>query len=852
MMQMRFCFLGLLIGLGLQAAEIVPPGAALERSGRPVFTYRTNPRATGTGTLQVQWKDVHGRVVEDRSTPVELTDETDITFKLDLRRAVGMRNTIEARLVFDGKNRKGVADHREESARAEFVAKPAAQRWWDYEIVMWQTHTKDAVAKLKPLGISGGQWNGRNAKLPEFLLENDLRWYAENIATDFYSEYHRYFPDRPVNWRWRAAKEQFQKDPTGKEAFKRHPSLSDERWLKTIHDRLVETTKRLERYRPFFYSLGDESGIADLAAFWDFDFSDESLVPMRLWLRGRYGTLAALNQEWGTSFAEWDQVIPATTNEAMQKPGENYASWADFKDWMDEAFASALKMGNDAVRSVDPHAYVGIGGGQMPGWGGYDYYRISKALTAIEPYNIGNNVEILRSINPDMAVVSVAFARGPWEKHRVWSELLHGNRGLLIWDDKHEFIDTSGAVGSRGKEVAPYYNELRRGVGTLLVNSTRVADKVAIHYSQASMRTEWMRAQKPHGTAWAARDSARERKDSEFLRVRESWCRLVEDLGLQYNFVAYKQVEEGALARDGYKVLILPRSSSLSTLEAEAIRKFVEQGGVVISDNIPGTFNEHSRKLDKSPLADLFARSGPAAGLGKTVLVAGDILNYHQDRLVNKEGPVYSAMAGTMRDAGVRPEFALSAQDGLPLVGVETHTFENGGVRVIGLHTNPQLRVDELGPPEFQKNDRFAATRQLTLTLPAPMEVYDVRAGKHLGRLASLPLKLDPYEPTLYAVSSGVIPKLEVASVARAKRGDTVEVGLRFAGWSPAAKHVVHVEVTDATGKVLPHYSGNVLVEGGSAVKVLPLALNDAPGAWLVRGRDALTGATFEQKLVVE
>jgi hypothetical protein len=35
-----------------------------------------------------------------------------------------------------------------------------------------------------------------------FLLRNDLRWYAENIATDFYSEYHRYFPERPNNWKF--------------------------------------------------------------------------------------------------------------------------------------------------------------------------------------------------------------------------------------------------------------------------------------------------------------------------------------------------------------------------------------------------------------------------------------------------------------------------------------------------------------------------------------------------------------------------------------------------------------------------------------------------------------------------
>src|SRR5262249_52004653 len=159
--------------------------------------------------------------------------------------------------------------------------------------------------------------------------------------------------------------------------------------------------------------------------------------PMRQWLRQRYGTLAALNRQWGTSFATWDLIMPMTTSEAMKRTDDNFSAWADFKEWMDICYASALKMGNDAVRSVDPDAYVGIGGAQMPGWGGYDYARMTQSLTAMEPYDIGNNIEIIRSLNPRIAVVTTAFGKGPWEKHRVWYELLHGNRGLVIWDDKN-------------------------------------------------------------------------------------------------------------------------------------------------------------------------------------------------------------------------------------------------------------------------------------------------------------------------------------------------------------------------------------------------------------------------------
>ena len=149
---------------------------------------------------------------------------------------------------------------------------------------------------------------------------------------------------------------------------------------------------------------------------------------MRLWLKERYATLSALNRQWGTSFGTWDAVTPDTTREAMKRAGDNFSSWADHKEWMDVSYARALRMGADAIRSVDPDAYVAIAGAQVPGWGGYDYYRLSQVLSAIEPYDIGNNIEMIRSFNPGIAVVTTSFARGPWEKHRIWYELLHGAR----------------------------------------------------------------------------------------------------------------------------------------------------------------------------------------------------------------------------------------------------------------------------------------------------------------------------------------------------------------------------------------------------------------------------------------
>jgi len=842
MMQFASCVVFLAAAGHCGGAELRLPSVTLERDRPVVAVFRTALQATGKGELDLEWTDVLGRVVEQRKMPVELTDETEIRFPLDLRRAVAMENELHAHLSLDGVNKKGEKDHREEDATIRFVARPPQRRWTDYEIMMWQPHTAAQAAKLRTLGINAGQYNGHTPVLPEFLLKNNMRWYAENLATDFYSEYHRYRPDRIQQWSWLQAKALLKKDLDSKEAFKRHPSFSDPLWLSAIHDRLVESTRRLSPYRPIFYNLGDESGIADLAAFWDFDFSDQSLTEMRVWLRERYGTLAALNRQWGTSYESWDLVTPQTTREAMRRTDGNYSSWADHKEWMDVSYARALKMGVGAIHSVDPGAYVAIEGGQMPGWGGYDYYRLTQVLDAIEPYDIGSNIEMIRSFRPSMAFITTAFARGPWEKHRIWFELLHGARGNIIWDEKSEHVGADGAIGERGREVAPYYQELRGGIAALLINSVRQSDPVAIHYSQASMRTEWMLAQRPKGDAWIDRTSATERMDSDFLKLRESYCRLVEDLGLQYNFVAYTQMEQGELLKGGYRVLILPRSSSLSEAEVAAIREFAARGGLVIADGEPGVFDEHSRQRPAAALADLFTDARQAVKL--------DAMDYYQLRLMNKEGALHGEAEKLFQARGVRPPFAVLDAGGHPVTGVEMHRFRNGGVTIVGLLNNPQQRVDELGPPEFKSNQRFEKPVSVRLVLPGEYYAYDPRAAKALGRVHELAVTIDPYEPALFVFTGTPLPALRVSVPHRIARGEILRVGLAYDGVTLAGKPVVHVDVLDPAGQVALQYSGNDVLAGEAGEHQVPLAVNDAPGRWTIRVKDVLSGQ--QQELAVD
>jgi hypothetical protein len=834
------------------SGELVLRSPVLERDGITEVVYRLDHQVTGKGEVSVHWTDSLGRIVEDRTFPVELTDEDQFSFPLDVRRAIAMKNALSVHLSLDGTNKKGEPEHKDEESSASFVARPSGSEWRDYMIVMWQNYPANFQPALEKLGVNAGEYKYKSHSLPDFLIDNNVRWYSEGIGTDFYSTYHQWRSDRPYNWDLLQAKELYKRNPSSKEAFKRHPSFWDPEWRAKIHDRLVEDARKNSPYRPLFYSLADEAGIADLAAFWDFDFSDQSLAPMRTWLRERYSTLANLNTEWGTKFASWDLVTPMTTHEAMQQKDDNFASWADFKEWMDISFADALKLGTDAVHEVDKDAYVGIGGGQMPSWGGYDYSRIAKAITAIEPYDIGGSVEIIRSLNPDMPMLSTGFANGDWEQQRVWYELLHGHRGLIIWDDKHEYLDEHGKPEPRGEQAAKYYNEIRDGIGALIINSRPVTDSIAIHYSQPSMRTEWMLARRPEGDAWLTRSAKTERTDNNFMRLRESWCKLIEDQGLQYKFVAYNDLANGRLLRGGYRVLVLPQSSALSQEEADAIHEFVAQGGIAIADGEPGGFDEHSRRLPQSAVADLFGGPHDKAvtvrefGSGKTIFLKADTLGYLQSRLVKKEGPVDSLVGNLLRANGIHPEFAVTDASGRPVVGVETHIFENGGVRLITLLSNPQSRVDELGPTDFRSNQRFESPVTVNVALPEPMYLYNVRQCKSLGEKRQITITLNPYEPAVFAATAEPLPELRIGSPEQAKRGSTVHINIDFAQTS-AALHVVRVDVVNPAGERVLYYSENVFAQEGHAAKILPLAYNDPAGTWTVRIHDLLSG---QQKIV--
>jgi hypothetical protein len=375
-------------------------------------------------------------------------------------------------------------------------------------------------------------------------------------------------------------------------------------------------------------------------------------------LEKRLGSLDKANERWGsqasfgtpdqpTNFKSWPEVATFVRrfyrelSEVRSTVGWNVAPWCDFRNFMDATFADAIGRARAICKAEDPHARCATEGGQCPfAFGWYNYENVVKVVDVIEPYNIGNNVEVIRSLNPEVMMVSThGFEHQPgnpltaqdrlFQKRAVrpiWWGLFHGHRGTLIWDDlepSSRFVNADRQLTPSAETFAATFKELHDGIGKLFINSQRLDDGIAIHYSQASMQIHWLLDNVQNARQWTQQSSGD--RDSHFTGVRNSWTKLIEDLGLQYNFVGRGQIEEGSLNVARYRAFIMPQSLAVSANEAEAIRQFVRAGGLLIADYRAASMDEHGRDLGHGPVLGTSGEEGAAGNRHRGTSALGQL-----------------------------------------------------------------------------------------------------------------------------------------------------------------------------------------------------------------------------------
>ncbi len=597
------------------------------------------------------------------------------------------------------------------------IASARAAPFDQYQLIMWQERTAPQIAGLKRLGFTGLKLTAANGRVDPAQLAavraSGLPWYLENLATDVLSPYHRYFPDRSVTWLFDAAKARLRANPADTGVFVREPSLSD---LSMFQARLESVVRDQSRYHPLFYNLADEAGIGDLAAAWDADTGPASLSAMRVWLRDRYADLDALNRQWGTAFLDWESVVPELTDAAMRRPDQNFSAWADFKAWMDVAFARAVRAGTDAVHRADPAALAALEGAQIPGWGGYDYALLAPSLDAMEIYDFGNALELARAFNPDLIPLRTSF--GPRDSYAAWRHLLLGGRGSIVWDEANDVVRSDGTPLPRGRELAALTAAMRQ-VAPVLFASAPSPDPVAVLVSQASFRTSWMLNRRAGDLQWWNRDAAREYEDNAWTASRRQVLRRLEEIAVQPRLLSSAMLEAGALRHDGIRVLILPHAVALSDSETNEIAAFRQGGGVVLADTEPALFDQHSRRRSEPALLGI-------AKVPEAMLLSG----------APDSPEALAGVAALLREAGVPPRATLIGSDGQPATGVSARWLRHGDVSILALQA--------IAP--------WSAPGRIEVRMAAPAVVGNLRIPGNSMKEQSFTIVLDPIAPTILTV----------------------------------------------------------------------------------------------------
>jgi hypothetical protein len=681
----------------------------------------------------------------------------------------------------------------------------------------------------------------------------------------------------------------------------RNPSFDDPLVLERLFD-LGRTAARAKAvYNMDYYFVGDEGSLGSYEDPVDFCWGRHTLAAFRTWLREQYGSLEALNREWGSTFSDWGAVLPLTT-EAARREGR-FAPWADHRTYMEVSFARAYRTVREGVREGDPDGHIALSGTQVTSpWDGCDWHRLDAVIDDFLSYSGGNQWDIHRSFAKAGARIGfwTGYGRsGAAVRHEVWTAALQGVlHPQLFWSPS--IVNPDMTFSRSGRDLGEAFRALRfEGIGALLMEAERLDDGVAVHYSMPSVHAAGILDQHPREEAKADGRS--------FPANRDEWVGLLDDLGLSFRFVATPQVEGGAL--QGKRVFVLPYSTALSDREAAEIRRFVEDGGILLADGAAGLFDEHVAWRETAALDGLFGvaappprtRSVPAprvtgpvrvtaegralgleardlsglealeagvrAGAGRALAQVGGadlaVVNrvgkgqaVYLNALLDRKGAPRDAwrvfLRALLSHAGVRPAVSVADLSGRPVSRLRVARYRFGEHEVVALldgDLDMKTSFGRDGVTVYEDAQHGHVVRhEVDVVLPRAAEVTNARTGEALGATGRLRTTLTAGDALVLALGPPR-PELRLEGPGAARRGTAAAFTVTA---STPGKRLLRLHVRGPEGEFLPEYARITVAEGPGATFVVPSALNDAAGEYRLRVTDVLSGASAEATLRLE
>jgi hypothetical protein len=488
-------------------------------------------------------------------------------------------------------------------------------------------------------------------------------------------------------------------------------SLLNEQYMAGMEQRARGTARAFRPYNPLAYTLGDENGMnhegtgpfADTPRVW---------TKFREYLRGVYPDMDALNTQWGTGFAAWDEI--RFDSESQMLPDmDNPSAWVDYRNFVTRKFTAVHQRMRQAIREEHPGAAVGWDGvEQSSSYGGQDWWELTRDMEMVNTYHtqyIPETPSPWKMFNGE-AIISFAREaplRGCWMNRAdrefggayvPWYLLLNGWNSAWWW--QATFLHPANGPLTWDLRLTPIVKpmvaavkEIKRGPGTLLAHARKNVSPIAIHYSTANFHASTIESGVGShignlgiGVAfWTASQLAARSHEPEMKKVwgdvtpkghyaaaAANFYTLLHDIGFEPRTMARQEIETDALATSGTRVLVLPFVVSLSDIEVQKIRQFVSGGGVLIADYRCGLRDGHGKIREKPALDDLFG-------------IKRRNLQVHRRR-----APLLADLSG-----GVRFESVF--HDPVTSEGAESRAYHDDGTEAFFVHHHAGGDTDAFG-----------------------------------------------------------------------------------------------------------------------------------------------------------
>ncbi|KPK58138.1 MAG: hypothetical protein AMK73_09460, partial [Planctomycetes bacterium SM23_32] len=398
-----------------------------------------------------------------------------------------------------------------------------------------------------------------------------------------------------------------------------------------------------------------------------FDYSPPALRRFRVWLRERYGDVAALNAAWGTDYESFDAVEPPRD----EPPVPNIAAWLDWRRANVDFVAEFLQWEQELVRRVWPGLALTTNmAGPLDWWHAWrcsDNYLFTRGMdiAGVDVYpsewgprqfpayvmDMTNGVAQGRPVHvlecevydpekwPDLS----AEQRVAMLRSEMWTYLGHGARGILLWGLAGRG-DNNLTDGDFNPRAAAMREIVRTAEALRLGRYRRPPSKVAVvvdpdayfYFTGSEEEPPYFLDKAMMGLHGAALEA-----------------------GWQADVIFADQVRGGGAA--DYDALLLPASVVADQALADTLRRFTEEGGLLVAQAPFAEVDGRGRPYDAWPGAGLDEVFGLRAGESalEPGVIRADGLELSAWRFRRSIEPAGAAVIGRFADGAP----ALSVHD---------------------------------------------------------------------------------------------------------------------------------------------------------------------------------------------